>query len=254
MSEVAPNVYQFGPVSEATEEARRQSLVSNMHRMLQGGEQLKSFAGSFAIAMRDRIWEQTRRLDSGRTIEPISFRKFITEPYPVGLGAEREPVMALVAASSLPNKEEVAAQARAAWGVEVGGHGATDVARNETGKFQAARTGPCNTRSGEEGQYGTADYTRARLARDADPDKSRLDDGERERAASLLAEVDSGKRSCNSAAVEMGYRKRKTPLETAMAAWRKMDVSDQEHFLEWAQQNMRGVFDNTQSGSRDDHA
>ena len=96
--------------------------------------------------------------------------------------------------------------------------------------------------------HGTADYARARLARDADPDRSKLNDGNREKAAALLTEVDRGQRSCHSAAVEMGYRKKKTPVETAMAAWRKMTPDEQETFLEWAQRNVNGVFDSTSAG------
>lgn len=61
------------------------------------------------------------------------------------------------------------------------------------------------------------------------------------------------------ACVEMGWRKptvtirddaehmveaavkKAGPLETAMRAWRKMTLEDQEQFLEWAGRNMKSV-------------
>ncbi|WP_041794288.1 hypothetical protein [Pararhodospirillum photometricum] len=251
MSAEAPKVYQFGHATEATEQARRQSLVSDMCRMLQGGEQLKCFAASFAIALRDRVWERTRRLDSGRTIEPISFRCFVSDPYPVGIGSNEKQVRALIASSELPDREALEAQVRAAWGAEVKGHGGE---RDNAGR--PAVVGP-GSACDEDIQAGiaslktdasitpnTADYTRARLARDADPDRTRLDDDARARAAALLADVDGGKVSCNAAAVEMGYRKRKSPLDTMKAAWAKASPEERAAFLTWVD---RPVFDNTRS-------
>jgi hypothetical protein len=73
--------------------------------------------------------------------------------------------------------------------------------------------------SGRFSYGGNPEYIIARLKRD-----ERVD---------LLDRIESGDLSPNAAAIEAGYRKRPTPLDTLQRAWRKASDDERQSFLEW---------------------
>ena len=99
------------------------------------------------------------------------------------------------------------------YAVSVGQHGGDHTSAK--GKEQA-----CNTRLLS---YGDRTHILARLQRDG--------------RAELLAEVYAGEKSANAAAIEAGYRKRKTSFEKMVALWAELSKANRQKFLKWADDN-----------------
>jgi len=161
---------------------------------------------------------------------------------PRGLGATYKQLVALIRASDAPDAAEVEAMVRAEWGSEVQADGGNVGNANAAGYVSTGDVNePCNARPETTGGgYGTADYTRARLARDADPEKTKLPEDARAKAASVLSEVDSGQRSPNNAALEMGYRKKRGRVDQFKSLWRKASEEERAAIEEFIGDWRRG--------------
>jgi len=171
--------------------------------------------------------QQMAALDTGETTAhaaekaglPLTFRQFIEAPYPVGVGSTVDAVSKLV---RLSHRYEAGSPERAAKlavmrekvrvltekesprmpnnGELGGGHSSFDIS-----KLPAS------------GQGGTSRaYNIARLKRDR-PD--------------LAALVLGGALSANAAAIEAGFRRRDTPLDTLRRAWGKASAAERAAFL-----------------------
>jgi hypothetical protein len=77
-------ILRFGPVDRADE---FQDLLSSVHSMLGGRDQLAMFPINFKLVLERRVWEHERRTANGRTIPPMSIYDLVHLHYPDGLGA-----------------------------------------------------------------------------------------------------------------------------------------------------------------------
>ena len=99
----------------------------------------------------------------------------------------------------------------------------------EIGKHRANLRG-CNATS--DNLRGTASYTMRRLARDGAEDASK---------AELFKQVTKGTISAHKAALEAGYRTKKTPLEQAKMIITKLTWDDMEAVLEFLASRLKSV-------------
>lgn len=244
------------PETEVEKARDRQELVDDLHRILNGIADLKTFPETFRYALRDRIWAYPRTLAAGGKVEPMSFRDFVHKRYPEGLGADFATVERLI--SDEPEiKVLYDREIERGPGAPTGN---TNAARHELKQWQVKaaerlKTTVDNMHGCFEGDpvcprpTGTSEAAGLRRLRKA------AEAGD-SRAQLFLEDVLSGKTSVHKACLEMGWRKptvtlrdepaaifeaavqRSTPMETAMRAWRKMSAEDREQFLDWASRNM----------------
>jgi len=105
----------------------------------------------------------------------------------------------------------------------LGKHGRSDAARDEMGRFaRGEESRGSNATSGNLGRGRS--YTLARLRRDR---------------PELAERVEAGELSANAAAVEAGFRRRPTPLDTLRRTWAKASEEERAEFLTWIQQSER---------------
>jgi len=57
----------------------------------------------------------------------------------------------------------------------------------------------------------------------------------RKDAPEIHKRVLAGELSCHAAMIEAGFRKKKTPFDTAKSAWAKMTSREQKRFLKWVE-------------------
>jgi hypothetical protein len=77
-------ILRFGPVDRADE---FQDLLSSVHSMLGGRDQLAMFPINFKLVLERRVWEHERRTANGRIIPPMSIYDLVHLHFPDGLGA-----------------------------------------------------------------------------------------------------------------------------------------------------------------------
>jgi hypothetical protein len=181
----------------------------------QAGADPSGFLEGFAFAVNNRIWEKLKDKDG----LPLTFRQFIEAPYPVGVGSTLEQIKKIVALQSrrelLPDVAESLATMREK--VQL----LTEREAPETNPNGGDRRSQefqfdISNRS-RSGQGGTSrDYTLARLKRDR-PDLAEL--------------VIGGALSANAAAIEAGFRRRDTPVDTLCRAWEKASDDERAAFL-----------------------
>lgn len=204
------------------------------YAMREGDVALKHLPWAIQQAIEIEAWAE-RKSPNGAIWRMASFREWVTANTPKGLGSSYEQLCALLA------HEPVAlAAVRRAWGTELGEPGnpkSAEQPRNEVGRFTAqSETLCCNVSddpAGEEIKRGTADYTRARLARDGDPERSKLPPDKQRLAAALTEQVDRGEMRPHAAAKAMGYRKTQTPLSQVQSAWKRATPEEREAISAW---------------------
>lgn len=193
---------------------RRSSAAWRAYECLRDGSGcLEALPGTIQEAIEIEAWIE-RKSPNGAVWRLGSFREWVTTASPVGLGTTYERLCDLLA-----RDDAALAAVRKAWGTEVAAHGGA----------RADVEQACITSL----PFGTADYTRARLARDADPAKSKLPAEEQERARALVTLVDQGVIRPNKAAVEMGYRKPTPPLRAVQRAWDQATAEEKDKIAEW---------------------
>ncbi len=170
------------------------------------------FLAQLAQAVRERAWERLTAPDG----TPLDFQTFISAPYPIGIGADLDLVRRLLA---VPHRREALPEHAAAM-VALRGeverlvltplplHGKGAKRRGVAGSNSAP---PTRTRGGTG-----REYTIRRLRRDA---------------PALAERVLSGELSAHAAAIEAGFRRRPTPLDTALVAWRRMAPAERVTFF-----------------------
>lgn len=111
---------------------------------------------------------------------------------------------------------------------------------NPTGANQHSGEGEGKVRNYEDTsgeRHDDATYIDARLARDADPEASPLEAGERERVAAIKERRAAGELSANKAAIEAGYRKKRCRVDQFKSLWRNASEEERaamEEFIgEW---------------------
>lgn len=167
----------------------------------------------------------------GQRVEVQDIRAYLFEPAFEGLNLD---ALKVETALKLADNEHAASRARAAIYeclAEVTRQDGEAVWRNEIARREVARATPMAKVGRPEngkGAVGTitkrgsnsADYLRRRLKRDR-PD--------------LLEKVADGRLSVRAAAVQAGIVKEPTPIEKAMAAFRRLTVAERRAFLEVVQ-------------------
>ena len=190
------------------EERVRLNLYSDVRA---AGVDPSTFLEQLAVAVRERVWERL----TDEAGQPLTFRRFLEAPYPVGIGTGVELIRKLV---TLPHRREVLPAHVAAM---------RDLQRD----LERLLLEPLGPRGGPRSRREQADvinrpsrspggtsreYLLRRLQRDA-PD--------------LAAQVLDGALSVHAAAVAAGIRKRATPLEAALRAWRHLTPEERATFL-----------------------
>jgi len=180
----------------------------------QAGADPSGFLEGFAFAVNNRVWEKLTDKEG----LPLTFRQFIEAPYPIGVGSTLEHIKKIVALQSRNEAHHETAEKLASMREKVrllvdgekegvarqgefgGGHGRLDMSSLPP--------------SGQGGN--SRDYTLARLKRDR-PDLAEL--------------VIGGAMSANAAAIEAGFRRRDTPVDTLCRAWGKASDDERAAFL-----------------------
>lgn len=193
------------------------------YAMREGDVALKHLPWAIQQAIEIEAWAE-RKSPNGAIWRMASFREWVTANTPKGLGSSYEQLCALLA-----HEPAALAAVRRAWGTELGEPGAPEGNRNAAkgeGKNKAG-----NAKIVSEGT--TADYTRARLARDGDPARSKLEPDKQRLAAALTEQVDRGEIRPHAAAKIMGYRKTPTPLSQVQSAWKRATTEEREGISAW---------------------
>lgn len=206
------NVYQFGVKDEA---ASRQEIVDTLKRLIEEHDELKIFPSNFKLALEERVWEKERKSSSGKTIPPVSLHDFIHERYPIGIGATYDLVERLIG-----GRPDVLAL----W---------VEVTKRKAGEDQprdpdTGRMLPNVDNVNERPERPTGNSAAAGLRK-----LQKAANEGNEKAAEELEAVKSAAKSINAACIDAGLRKKATPLETMMRAWRKASDEERAQFRDW---------------------
>lgn len=185
----------FGPRTEQSEAASRQSLVDTLKRLVEGESDLAMFPATLRVAMEDRIWEKERIFVSGTIIPPTTFHAFIHAKYPDGIGANYDLVEKLISG-------DVKAQTLY-----------TEITKRQPGRPAKSADETLYIVQGSEPEAPTGNSAAAglrRLMKEADAGNSV--------AKQALAAVNEGRKSVHAASVECGFRKGIDPEVKAVAA------------------------------------
>ena len=198
--------------TKSEEEGIRLSIYAEIRT---SGADPSGFLDILCTAVEREIWTKLR----GKDGYPLTFRQFIEAPYPVGVGSTVDAVSKLV---RLSHRYEAGSPERAAR-LATMREKVRGLADGE--KEGVARQGEFGGGHGRldmsslppSGQGGNSrDYTLARLKRDR-PDLAEL--------------VIGGAMSANAAAIEAGFRRRDTPVDTLCRAWGKASDDERAAFL-----------------------
>jgi hypothetical protein len=201
---VEMSVVKFGRSDPLDE---RQELLSSVHDMLGGRDQLAMFPANFKLILEERLWEHERRSPNGRIIPPMSLHALIYEHYPDGLGATFDIVENIIRDH---------AEVLKLWTLAVGRPaGAPQGNKNAAKLEEPARETIVNNVNDcllERPQGNSAAAGLRRLHAAAmpiiDPETGEvIKDGD-QKAAALLARVEANELSVNAACIEMGWRKK----------------------------------------------
>lgn len=229
----------------------RQDVVHSLREALENaGSGLRNVPVFLKEAFEHQVWRHERIFSGGTRQQPIGFHDFVHAPYPVGLGANYDVIRGFIQQDTqLLGMFDAASQRNV--GTNQHSEGVDNINSHDAVPGRAtgtsAQQGIRRLRKAAEGKY--------------DPETGEIIEAPDEKAADLLARVmdATSEMSVNKACVEMGWRpktatvrvdqiadeavKRAGPMETAMRAWRKMTMEDQEQFLDWAGRNMKTVAD-----------
>lgn len=146
---------------------------------------LSDFPGLLKKIIKERAWEQ-RKIKTGQIVELRNLSELITEKPLRGWGEDPKKVEAVI-----KDDPKVLAMFR------------------EAMKHPGERTDLCNNVTGVKKPTGNSKaYTVSRLER---------------QAPELFEAVCRGEMSANAAAIKAGFRKKPSPDETAVAAWKKAE-------------------------------
>lgn len=185
----------FGPRTDQSEAASRQSLVDTLKRLIEGESDLAMFPATLRVAMEERIWEKERIFVSGTVIPPTTFHAFIHAKYPDGIGGTYDLVEKLIS-------DDVKAQALY-----------TEITKRQPGRPAKANDETLYNIQGSEPSAPTGTSAAAglrRLVKEAAAGNSA--------AQQALDAVHEGRKSVHAANVECGFRKALDPEVKAVAA------------------------------------
>jgi hypothetical protein len=197
------------PSAEEAALNHRSSIAEEVYGCIARGESsLSSLPTLISTAIEIDAWKE-RKSRLGTIWRLDSFREWVERQPPIGLGSSYQQICNL-----LRDNDKALAAVRRAWGVEIDPHGG----KRNAGESQVDSV---KLPSASGGGGNSSDYLRARLARDADPKRSKLSADDQQKAAAVLAEVDTGKVRPSAAAKKMGYRKDPTPIDIIERTWGK---------------------------------
>ena len=174
------------------------------------GADFSGFLEGFAYAVNNRVWEKL----ADKAGRPLTFRQFIEAPYPVGVGSTLAKIKLIVTLQSRNEVHPEVAEALAS------------MRRTVNDLIEAPLLTHGGDRSGQgynvipdppEQRGNTREYTVRRLKRDR-PDLAEL--------------VVSGALSANAAAIQAGFRRRDTLVDTLRRAWAKLSDDERAAFLQ----------------------
>lgn len=158
-----------------------------------GEGQLASFPGLLRRIIEEKAW-QRRRVPGKGLVEMKSLRDLVTSKPIIGWGEDPKKIEAVI-------KDDV--EVLALWREEM--------------KHQGERVDLCsNPTEVSKIDRGKA-YTVSRLQRES---------------PELFEKVKAGELSANAAAIQAGFRKKKTPLDNLRSAWGKASEEERETFLQ----------------------
>ena len=213
-------------ITQSPEQDRRQRFF--VHLRQDGGDP-SQLLDLLATVVEREDW---KRLESEDGVE-LDFYRYITEPFPVGIGWSLEDVQTILKLHHKYERPPRLDRKKAKQMAKL-----RDTVERLLTKPQRtnseARQGNQNARksenetdnislvSDEKTGYGTsASYLKSRLARDAPEILERKRQGEF--------------KSYRAAAIAAGIVKPDTGLDLLKKAWRKADADERAHFLEWTQ-------------------
>jgi hypothetical protein len=215
----------------ANEEERlinvRGSYVTQLFHCLTGIGRAKDAAVWVKLILETRAWED-RRSELGRVVSAGSIYNLVHNPAPIGLNSDYATVERLISDN---------AEALALWLKAIERpHGGL---RNPNGNNQHQREEVKSNNVSLDLPAAPKGNARAKAVKqlweareDGDPEASRLWD-----------QVTAGKLSPHKAAVEMGWRKQRTPYQELCAAWRRASEAErgqfEEYIAEWYRHESR---------------
>ncbi len=207
-SDVQPRTISGRTKSE--EEGIRLSIYAEIRT---SGADPSGFLDILCSAVEREVWTKLRDKDGNA----LTFRQFIEAPYPIGVGSTVDAVSKLV---RLSHRYEAGSPERAAklaamrekvqLLIDGAGRSVTTNGANQWSGFDMSNP----PASGQGGN--SREYTLARLKRDR-PDLAEL--------------VIGGALSANAAAIEAGFRRRDTPVDTLHRAWGRASDDERAAFL-----------------------
>jgi hypothetical protein len=230
----------------------------------------KLLPGLVLHALEIEVWKGYPS-ESGKLNEPGTLRAWVEDREGIGgLGSSYSKICAMLeradpdeTAEEKTVREEALAAFRKAWNAKIADNRGNPTGRNQHSNEETLRykvssepggvakdkashdmessgrriepwsNGTDNAPSRPGTTYGTADYMRARLARDADPNRSKLSEPDRQKAAAILEQLDRGEMRPHRAAKEMGYRKTPSSLDIVKRAWAKADEEERKAIAAW---------------------
>ena len=169
-----------------------------------GGETLSSFPGLLRKIIENRCWER-RQIRTGEVVEFGSLAELITAKPLAGWGWP-EDVFGKIEAVIKDEPEVLEAYKEEM----TGDHGGNR--RSEEVKIK-----PNNVRLDSPTHGNSKAYTLSRL---------------KKHHRELFDRVCAGELSANAAAIEAGFRKKQTPLDTLLRAWAKASETERAQFIE----------------------
>jgi hypothetical protein len=181
-------------MTELNEIERGQLCQSTIESLYEATGGLKQFPGLLKKIIDSRAWE--RRVNKGKVIELSSLRELITSKPIRGWGEDSKKVEAVI-----KDDPECLAKFREAM--------------KEQGKRNDLCSNTTEVDSLPSKERGKA-YTCERLKREA---------------PELFEEVKAGRMSANAAAIRAGIRKKPTPLQELLRAWKKATKEERTEFM-----------------------
>jgi hypothetical protein len=225
----------------------RQGLADSLHRTISDAESCWMFPTILVAAISNEVWAHPRKLRYA-TVPPMPLLKFVTEPYPTGLGTTVDIIVKLIS----DNPEAQLAWDRAVRGEHGGAHNPEGIGGKSGKQPIIVNVDNVNVDNG-----GTVRPT----GNSADAGLRRLDKAAQagdEKAADMLRRVldPNDPMTVNGAAVIMGWRKPMIsvvntiesitdaavknggPLKTVQRAWAKASQTEREEIANWVDEQM----------------
>lgn len=197
---------------------------------------LKNFPGLLKKVITTQAWK--RRINKGRLVELNSLRELITEKPPTGWGEDTSKVEAVI-----KDDPEAVAMYQEAMSLETPLKALGANQHSEKEPESPTRDTPstgCNNITPTQQVRGTGtSYTVKRFLRDITDEQ--LPQSRRDELQSIYDRIKAGELSVNKGAIQAGYRRQKTKLQTAFSAFLKLSPDEVVAFDQLRQDHVGGA-------------